>query len=46
MTTRSRPVSTPAYYLARPAAFWKAALRRQPANGTPPHPSCAEQAGE
>ena len=42
MTTRPRPVGTPAYYLGRPAAFWRAAFRRQPANGTSPHASCPE----
>jgi hypothetical protein len=46
MTTRSRPGGAPAYYLARPAAFWLAAFRRQPANGTSPHTSCAEPARE
>jgi hypothetical protein len=46
MTTRTRPVSTPAYYLARPAAFWQAAFRRQPADDTSPHTSCAEPARE
>jgi GNAT superfamily N-acetyltransferase len=44
MTTRARSVSTPAYYLARPAALWLTALRRRPANATSPHPSCAEPA--
>jgi len=46
MTIRTRPVTTPAYYLARPAAFWQAALRRQPTNGTSPHASCGEPARE
>ena len=46
MTTRSRSVGTPAYYLGRPAAFWLAAVRRPPADGTPPHASSAGQARE
>ena len=46
MTTRPRPVGTPAYYLGRPAAFWRAAFRRQPANSTSPHASCPEPARE
>jgi hypothetical protein len=46
MNTRPRPSGTPAYYLARPAAFWQAAFRRQPANGSSPHAPCAEQARE
>ena len=44
MTTSTRPASTPAYYLGRPAALWLTALRRQPANTTSPSPSCAEPA--
>jgi hypothetical protein len=46
MTTRSRSVGTPAYYLGRPAALWLAAVRRPPADDRPPHASCAEQARE
>jgi hypothetical protein len=46
MTTRTRPAGTPAYYLARPAALWLAASRRQPANGTSPDASRTEQARE
>jgi hypothetical protein len=46
MTTRPRPGGTPAYYLARPAAFWQAAFRRRPANASSPHVSCAGQARE
>ena len=44
MTTRTRSVRTPAYYLGRPAALWQAALRRRPADGTSPHAPCDEQA--
>jgi hypothetical protein len=40
-TTRTRSVSTPAYYLGRPAALWLTAWRRPPANTTSPSPSCA-----
>jgi hypothetical protein len=43
MTTRTRSVSTPAYYLARPATLWLTALRR-PTNAPSPRTSCAEQA--
>jgi hypothetical protein len=32
-TPRSRPHSTPAYYLARPASVWITALRRRPPAG-------------
>jgi len=46
MTTRTRPTGTPAYYLARPAALWLAASRRQPAKGTSAHAPSAEQASE
>jgi hypothetical protein len=44
MTTRTRPASTPAYYLGRPAALWLTASRRRPTDATSPRPSCAEQA--
>jgi hypothetical protein len=43
MTTRPRPGGAPAYYLARPAAFWLAAFRRQPANVTSPAEPACEQ---
>jgi hypothetical protein len=37
ISTRTRPAGSPAYYLARPAALWLAALEPRPAAG----PSCA-----
>jgi hypothetical protein len=45
MTTRiqNRRASTPAYYLARPADRWLAALARRPANRTSPDRSGAER---
>jgi hypothetical protein len=47
MTTRiqNRRASTPAYYLARPASLWLAALAPRPANRTSPCPSGAERPG-
>jgi hypothetical protein len=47
MTTRirNRRASTPAYYLARPASLWLAALAPRPANRTSPGTSCAERPG-
>ncbi len=38
--TRTRRVSLPAYYLARPAAFWLAVLAPRPGTGKS-HPPCA-----
>jgi hypothetical protein len=36
MTTLTRPASSPAYYLGRPAALWLAALAPQQAASTSP----------
>jgi hypothetical protein len=47
-TPQSRPHSTPAYYLARPASVWITALqrRRQPAQGgRPERGTSANRAG-
>jgi hypothetical protein len=40
--TRTRRVSTPGYYLGRPAALWLAALAPQPAAHKSPN-SCASE---
>ena len=47
MTTniRNRRASTPAYYLARPAGLWLAALAPRPANHASPDASCTERPG-
>ena len=42
MIVRTRPAGAPAYYLARPAALWLTASRRQPVNAT----SARSRAGE
>jgi hypothetical protein len=39
MTTHTRPVSTPAYYLGRPAGLWLAALASRRGKG-----GCAAEA--
>jgi hypothetical protein len=41
MTTPTRRVSAPAYYLGRPATLWLAALTPRPAPADSPIPSCA-----
>jgi len=40
-STRTRRVSSPAYYLGRPAALWLTAFARRPVDRTPA--SCAEE---
>jgi hypothetical protein len=37
-STRIRRVSSPAYYLARPAALWLAAFSPQPRSASEPRP--------
>lgn len=44
--TRTRRISTPAYYLGRPAALWLAALTPRPAAHVPPRASCADEVSE
>jgi len=48
MTTnaRIRRVSSPAYYLARPAALWLAAFTPQPPSAPPSAPSASESRPE
>jgi hypothetical protein len=43
MTTRTRRVSAPAYYLGRPAAVWLAALATAATRRTSPRVSCASE---
>ena len=40
-STRTRQVSSPAYYLGRPAALWVNAFARRPVDRTPA--SCASE---
>ena len=40
-STRTRRVSSPAYYLGRPAALWLTAFARRPADRT--SASCADE---
>jgi hypothetical protein len=41
--TRTRRVSTPAYYLARPAALWLAALAPRSTTRKSPRASCTSE---
>ncbi len=42
-STRTRRTTAPAYYLARPAALWLAALAPRPATRKSPCASCASK---